>query len=86
MANKVILWVRLTLIALQLTILLTMSKSLMQDVDNLSKVPTFNILDSETRRVNTFLFTFLRRLIQMLTRSSPHHRLSGDRHAINGLL
>ena len=50
MANKVILWVRLTLIALQLTILLTMSKSLMQDVDNLSKVPTFNILDSETRR------------------------------------
>jgi hypothetical protein len=27
-------------------------------------------------------FTFLRRLIQMLTRSSPHHRLNGDRHAI----
>jgi hypothetical protein len=54
--------------------------NLMQDVDNLSKVPPFNILDSETRR---HLFTFLRRLIQKLTRSSPHHRLSGDRQNVS---
>jgi hypothetical protein len=59
--------------------------NLIQDVDNCQRyhLSTFWIRRQDAE---TFLFTFLRRLIQMLTRSSPHHRLSGDRHAINGLL
>ena len=59
-------------------------QNFMHDVNSLSKVPPFNILDSETRRTN-FLFTFLRRLTQMLKWKSQHH-LIGDRHARKGLL
>ena len=64
--------------------------NLMLNVDNLSRVQPFNILDSETRRKDVFerekLFTLLRWLIQMLTRILLHHRLSGVRHVPNCLL
>jgi len=64
--------------------------NLMLNVDNLSRVPLFNILDSGTRRKDVFecekLFTLLRWLIQMLTRILLHHRLSGVRHVPNCLL
>jgi hypothetical protein len=59
--------------------------NLMQDVDNLSKVPPLNILDSETRRSEVSL--------HVPPKVNPNddeeftaHRFSGYRHATNGLL
>ncbi len=56
----------------------------MQDVDNLSKVPPYNTLDSETRRSGVTLFVPLKADPNVDNEITASHRI-GDRHA-NGFL